>query len=100
MPGVRVLRGRHARWALLPVVAAVGLAVERGGGQWADVGIWLPDLTVGLVVAGAALAAWPRRPSVAVLLGLMAGSWFLGTPVPGATFLHVGVLTHLLVTFP
>ena len=56
-----------------------------------DVSLWLPDLAVGLVLAGAALLG---RHGQRVLLGLGAVAWFLGTVTPAASFLHVGVLVH------
>ena len=90
----------QVRWALLPVMAVAGLAVERGSSGWGDAQIWLPDLLVGLAAATAGLVAWPRHRSVAVLLGLLGAAWLLGTAWPAALFLHVGVLVQLLVCYP
>jgi signal transduction histidine kinase len=100
VPSSGSVDGDRVRWALLPVIAAVGLAVERSSSEWADAQIWLPDLVVGLAAATAGLVAWPRRRSVAVLLGLLGAAWMLGTAWPAALFLHVGVLVQLLVSYP
>jgi signal transduction histidine kinase len=100
VPGSASVDGDRVRWALLPVIAAVGLAVERGSSGWGNPQLWLPDLVVGLAAATAGLVAWPRRRSVAVLLGLLGAAWLLGTAWPAALFLHVGVLVQLLVSYP
>ena len=86
------------------VVAAIGIA----GGAVADARafdvdqplLWVPDLTVGVVmfVAGASLVVKVR--GTGVLLTATGMAWFAGTVLPEATYWHRGVLVHLLVAYP
>jgi signal transduction histidine kinase len=100
VPEDRALPGRTVRWAVLALATVTGVAVERASTGWAEARVWLPDLVVGLALAAAGSAAWPRRRDVAVLLGVTSGWWFLGTLAPWAVFVHVGVLIQLLVAYP
>lgn len=89
-----------ARWGVLPLAFALGIAVERESASWSDPLRWLPDLVVGLVLVGAAKIAWAHQRPVGVLLGLAGLSWFLGTLWSPVLFVHVALIIQLLVTVP
>ncbi|GAB3061972.1 hypothetical protein GCM10027053_25430 [Intrasporangium mesophilum] len=57
------------------------------------------DLMVGLVVLAAGLASL-RFGRVSWLMLLVAATWFLGSVLAGAVFLHRGPLVHLHLTYP
>jgi signal transduction histidine kinase len=95
---------RPSRLALLLLVAG-GLAA---GAEWVshepgqDARLVVADGVVGLVLVGAAVVAWDRRPDsrVGSLTGLAGLAWFTGTLVPGLLFAHRGPLVHLHLSYP
>jgi signal transduction histidine kinase len=113
---------RALRWSLLPAAVALGLYAEWAAlrrapleppASAAELRLAAADLAVGLVVVGAGLTAWRRRPGsrTGLLLCLTGFAWFLGTfagsgwpgyAALGAFFLtlHRGVLAHALLTYP
>ena len=60
------------------------------------------DLAVGCVLVVCGAIAWTRRPAsrVGSLMSLAGFTWFLGTLVPAALYLHRGPLVHLHLSYP
>jgi signal transduction histidine kinase len=60
------------------------------------------DLAVGSVLILCGGIAWEQRPEsrVGALMGLSGLTWFLGTLVPAALYLHRGPLVHLHLSYP
>jgi signal transduction histidine kinase len=67
-----------------------------------DVAGWLADVAVGWTFLGCALLLARRTPGerMALVVGSVGVAWFLGTLIPGLTFLHRGALVHLLFAYP
>lgn len=67
-----------------------------------DLALAAADLVTGLLLVGFGLAAWRRRGSSACgpLLAASGLSWFLGSVIPAAEYLHRGVLIHLVLSYP
>jgi signal transduction histidine kinase len=85
---------------LWPVGVVVGLASERSAFGWEDFTRWIPDLVVGLVFVGCGAHAVSRNRGTAMLLAAVGFSWFAANFWPEASFVHRGVLVHLLVAYP
>ena len=92
---------------------AWAVAAEGVRYDWADTSRWGVDLVVGLAWVGFALVVRTRTPArgAASLMLAFSGTWFLGnfaalaSPLLAAlaaqaTYLHRGVLVHLILTFP
>jgi signal transduction histidine kinase len=79
-----------------------GLATDLVVFGAVDVADWLPDVAVGWTFLGCALLLTRRSPAerMALVIGSVGLAWFLGTMVPGLTFLHRGALVHLLFAYP
>jgi signal transduction histidine kinase len=77
-----------------------GLVSEAVAFGWHDVVHWLPDLVVGLVFVGCGVQAAKRNAGTATLMVAFGFCWFLGNVASEATFIHRGVLVHLLVAYP
>ncbi len=58
----------------------------------------ITDLVVGGVLIAA--SAWCLTSASGVLLGLSGAAWLLGDLLPAATFLHRGLLIHLVLCYP
>ena len=60
------------------------------------------DLVVGCVLLVCGAIAWTHRPAsrVGALMSLAGLTWFLGTLVPVALYLHRGPLVHLHLSYP
>ena len=60
------------------------------------------DLVVGCVLLVSGAIAWTHRPAsrVGALMSLAGLTWFLGTLVPAALYLHRGPLVHLHLSYP
>lgn len=60
------------------------------------------DLAVGCVLLVCGAIAWTRRPAsrVGALMSLAGLTWFLGTLVPAALYVHRGPLVHLHLSYP
>src|SRR4051812_32252797 len=85
----------------VPAAVAFGLIAETGWPPGVDGRIVLADLATGWVLIACGLVVWGRRPtSTAILLVVTAVTWFVGTLVPAAAFLHRGPLVHLLASYP
>jgi len=77
----------HARSAPQPgvVLAAafvVGVAAEAAAYEWSDVGHWVPDLVVGLVLVTSGVSAFGRRRGTGLLLAAAGFAWSSGTSPP------------------
>jgi signal transduction histidine kinase len=82
---------------------AFGLVAEwRALDDAASNGLAAADLLVGCVLLVCGAIAWTRRPAsrVGALMSLSGLTWFLGTLVPTALFLHRGPLVHLHLSYP
>ena len=91
------------RRALLAVPAAIALGVvaETGWPRGIDPPVVIADLATGWVLIACGLLVWgTRRTSIAMLLVLTGVTWFTGTLLPAATFLHRGPLVHVLAAYP
>lgn len=79
-----------------------GLAIDLVGYGPGNVVGWLPDVAVGWAFLGGALLLRMRAPAerIAVLIGEVGLTWFLGTLVPALVFLHRGALVHVLFAYP
>lgn len=86
---------RRAAW--FAVLAAGGLASEWVAFGWGQPGRWVPDLLVGLVVAGA--GRYAGGPA-GMLLTAAAVAWFAGNLDPAFWYWHRAPLIHLLLTYP
>jgi hypothetical protein len=77
--------GSFALHPALPIGVAVGVvgvgfvAITVGRG-WTVAAVWLPDLLVGLTLAGAGLMAWPRSRATGALLAVAGLTWVRGPP--------------------
>jgi signal transduction histidine kinase len=62
----------------------------------------IADVAVGACLVAAGAVAWARRPSsrVGLLLGLTAATWFAGSVIDVALYLHRGPLVHLHLAYP
>jgi signal transduction histidine kinase len=85
---------------LWTVGIVVGLASERSAFGWDELTRWIPDLVVGLVFVGCGAHAISRNRGTAMLLVAVGFSWFAANVWPEASFVHRGVLVHLLVAYP
>ena len=85
---------------LWPVGVVVGLASERSAFGWDDFTRWIPDLVVGLVFVGCGAHAMSRNRGTAMLLAAVGFSWFAANLWPEASFVHRGLLVHLVVAYP
>jgi hypothetical protein len=91
------------RRVLLAVPAAIvlGLVAETGWPRGIDPRVVIADLATGWLLIGCGLAVWgTRRSTIAMLLVATGVTWFAGTFVPAAAFLHRGPLVHLLAAYP
>jgi signal transduction histidine kinase len=100
-PGSSAERVAARSWVLIGAAALIlGLASEPRVYPWDSFTRWLPDLTVGLVFVGCGARVWSRDRGTAVILAGVGYSWFLANFVADLSFLHRGLLVHLLVTYP
>jgi signal transduction histidine kinase len=91
---------RSLRLALLLLGVAFGLVAEWAAGfEGAEAAA---DLAVGFVLVACGALAWDRRPEsrVGALMSLAGFTWFLGTLVEQALYLHRGPLVHLHLSYP
>ncbi|MCY7325988.1 MAG: hypothetical protein LH605_07655 [Microbacteriaceae bacterium] len=79
------------------VVAGLAMVVSYSP---QNVGVWLPDLIVGLAFVALSAFAIPHARGTSVLAGIGALAWIAGTILPTAHFWHRGVLIHLLLCTP
>jgi signal transduction histidine kinase len=106
-------RGALAVIATAVMFGAWGIAAVWSRYEWSDVPRWGPDLVVGFGWLVYALMVITRdaTPRVGQLMLFFSGTWFIGNfaalesgELAGlaaqATYLHRGVLVHLLLTFP
>ena len=106
-------RGALAVTAVAVMFGAWGIAAEWFRYAWPDVPRWVPDLVVGLSWLGYALVVITRTAAsrAGLLMLAYSGAWFIGNfsavehgVLAGwaaqGTYLHRGVLVHLLLTFP
>jgi hypothetical protein len=85
----------------VPAAVAFGLIAETAWPAGVDPRIVLADLATGWVLIACGLVVWGRRPrSVGMLLVVTGVTWFAGTLVPAAAFLHRGPLVHVLAAYP
>lgn len=85
----------------VPVAVALGVVAESGWPRGIDPGVVIADLATGWVLIACGLLVWgTRRTSIAALLVLTGVSWFAGTLLPAAAFLHRGPLVHGLAAYP
>ena len=93
---------RRSTLALVPVGVAVGLGAEWVSWDGDETALAVADLLVGWTLVGCGLVAWDRRPSsrVGALMLAAGGTWFLGTVLSAALFLHRGPLVHLHLSYP
>ena len=93
---------RRSTVALVPVALALGLGAEWAAWDGDEPALVVADLLVGWTLIGCGLVAWDRRPAsrVGVLMLLSGGTWFLGTVLSYALFLHRGPLVHLHLSYP
>jgi hypothetical protein len=85
----------------VPAAIVLGLVAETGWPRGTDPRLVSADLATGWVLIGCGLAVWgARRSSTAGLLVLTGVTWFAGTLVPAAVFLHRGPLVNLLAAYP
>jgi signal transduction histidine kinase len=90
-------------WAVAAVWTAIvvfGLLSESVAFGWEDFTSWLPDLVVGLVFVWCGMHAASRNRGTAALLVAFGLLWFVANVWAPATFIHRGVLVHLLVVYP
>ncbi|MCW6006759.1 hypothetical protein K1W54_19540, partial [Micromonospora sp. CPCC 205371] len=85
---------------MVVVGAVFGVVSELVGFGWGAPGRWVPDLAVGLAFIGAGAWAWSVARGSAVLLSGTGLAWFAANLLPGALYLHRGVLVHLLLAYP
>jgi signal transduction histidine kinase len=80
--------GLVAEWSALDDAASHALAAA--------------DLVVGCVLLVCGAIAWTRRPAsrVGALMSVAGLTWFLGTLVPAALYVHRGPLVHLHLSYP
>jgi len=83
-----IVFGVVAEWSARDDAASHGLAAA--------------DLVVGCVLLLCGAVAWTRRPAsrVGALLSLAGSTWFLGTLLPAALYVHRGPLVHLHLSYP
>ena len=93
---------RRSTVALVPVGLALGLGAEWAAWEGDEPGLVVADLLVGWTLIGCGLVARDRRPAsrVGALMLLSGGTWFLGTVLSFALFLHRGPLVHLHLSYP
>jgi signal transduction histidine kinase len=93
---------RPLRLALLPLGILFGLIAEShsAGDSWSSLAA--ADFAVGCVLIAAGAIAWDRRPAsgVGALLSLAGLTWFLGSALERALYLHRGPLVHLVLAYP
>jgi signal transduction histidine kinase len=85
---------------LWSVGVVVGLASERSAFGWDDLTRWIPDLVVGLVFVGCGAHAVSQSRGTAMLLVAVGFCWFAANVWPEVSFVHRGVLVHLVVAYP
>jgi hypothetical protein len=87
----------------------VALGVVFGvAAEWAELddapshALAAADLAVGSILVVCGGIAWDRRPEsrVGALMALSGFTWFLGTLLPAALYLHRGPLVHLHLSYP
>ena len=106
-------RGALAVTVVALLIGAWGIAAEWVRYAWPDLPRWAPDLLVGLSWLAYALVVISRTAAsrVGLLMLLFSGTWFIGNfaavehgvlagLAAQGTYLHRGVLVHLLLTFP
>ena len=88
--------------ALVPAGLAFGLAAEWAAYDDGSFGLVAADFGVGCVLVVCGVVAWQRRPEsrVGVLMAFAGLTWFLGTLLPSALYLHRGPLVHLHLSYP
>jgi signal transduction histidine kinase len=90
------------RLGLLLAGLALGTAAELAAYDTLGPGLAVADLAVGWVLLVSGFIAWTRRPASRVGLLMIGGgsTWFLGTLLEPALFLHRGPLVHLHLSYP
>jgi signal transduction histidine kinase len=89
---------RRLRYAVWSVGLAFGVAAEWIG-KPELIGL---DAAAGFALVFLGLWAWSRRPQTAVgpIMAAAGLAWFLGTFWSPALYLHRGLLTHLMLSYP
>jgi signal transduction histidine kinase len=93
---------RPLKLALLPIGISFGVVAEWIAYEEGRIGLALADFAVGGVLIACGVIAWERRPEsrVGALMSLAGFTWFLGTALAPALFLHRGPLVHLDLSYP
>jgi signal transduction histidine kinase len=93
---------RPLRLAVPAIGIAFGLAAEWISYDGGSLGLAVADFVVGCVLIGCGAVAWERRSEsrVGALMALAGFTWFLGTLVAPALYLHRGPLVHLHLSYP
>ena len=93
---------RPLKLALLPIGVSFGLVAEWIAYEEGRIGLALADFAVGSVLIACGVIAWERRPEsrVGALMSLAGFTWFLGTALAPALFLHRGPLVQLHLSYP
>jgi DNA-binding NarL/FixJ family response regulator len=94
---------RRPALALLAAGGVVfGVAAEWVSYDGGGVAKAAADLAVGCILVAGGAVAWGRRPESRVggIMSLAGVTWFLGTLVGPAVFLHRGPLVHLHLSYP
>lgn len=93
---------RGLRWAVWPVGALLGVAVEAVTFGFCDLRDAIPDLLTGWGLLGAGLFAAVRAPSnrTGALLAAAGAAWFMGSLFDPFLYLHRGLLLHVLLVYP
>ena len=106
-------RGALALIVVALLLGAWGVTAESFRYAWPDVPGWAPDLVVGFSWLGFALVviSGTATSRAGILMLAFSGTWFIGNfaaldlgllagLAAQGTYLHRGVLVHLLLTFP
>lgn len=93
---------RRLALASLPLGLGFGLVAEWVAYEPGQLGVGLADLGVGCLLVVCGTIAWTQRPEsrVGPLMSLAGFTWFLGTVLGPALFLHRGPLVHLHLSYP
>jgi len=93
---------RRSTVALAALAIALGAGAEWSAWNGNEPALVAADFLVGCTLVACGVVARERRPEsrVGALMLLSGGTWFLGTALEAALFLHRGPLVHLHLSYP